>query len=79
MELPVEPSVTKLFGIGVDDNEAKGILKISNAPLIDESLQRFGLAADSNSVPTQVTRRMRIDLDESEKSFTEPYLELVGS
>lgn len=52
-------------------------MKIFYEPLFDESLRRIRLA-DANSVPTPVASGMRIELDESRKSFTGPYSESVG-
>lgn len=69
--------MTTFLGICVDYNEAKGILNISNEPLIDGSLWRFGLA-DADLNPTLVASGMRIELDKFGKSLTGPYSELVG-
>lgn len=41
--LRVKPTVTELPGMCVDCDEVKGIINISNAPLIDGSLRRFVL------------------------------------
>lgn len=54
----------KFLGMCVDYNEAKRIFKISNAPIIDGSLQRFVLT-DASPVPTPEASGMCIELDES--------------
>lgn len=77
MELGIDTSATKVLGMCVDYEEAKKISKITNSPFKDGSLQKFGLE-DANSVLISVARVMRIELDESGKYFSGPYLELVG-
>lgn len=53
MKLRVELSAAKLLDLCVEYNERKGTMQISCAPLIDVSLQKFGLE-DVNSVSIPV-------------------------
>lgn len=70
--------MTKFLRIYMDYDRDQGLLQISNCPLLDATLSRFGLT-DANAVATSVGSGVRFEQEESGEEFNGPNAQLMGA